>query len=118
MHDVCKTDIYKRTVKKRKNKLGQWEDAEGYSVSYKDFPMGHGEKSVIMLLCSGLELHDDEMLAIRWHMGAWGINMNSYEDQRCYDTARQEYPLCCIVQNADSIAAAIMETTAEDREQL
>lgn len=65
LHDVCKTDIYKRTVKKRKNKLGQWEDSEGYRVSYKDFPMGHGEKSVIMLLCSGLELHDDEMLAIR-----------------------------------------------------
>ena len=118
LHDVCKTDIYKRTVKKRKNKLGQWEDAEGYSVSYKDFPMGHGEKSVIMLLCSGLELRDDEMLAIRWHMGAWGINMNSYEDQRCYDTARQEYPLCCIVQSADSIATAIMEITAEDCEQL
>lgn len=118
LHDVCKTDIYKRTVKKRKNKLGQWEDSEGYSVSYKDFPMGHGEKSVIMLLCSGLELHDDEMLAIRWHMGAWGINMNSYEDQRNYDTARQKYPLCSIIQSADSLAAAIMETTAEDLDQL
>lgn len=118
LHDVCKTNIYKRTVKKRKNKLGQWEDSEGYSVSYKDFPMGHGEKSVIMLLCSGLELHDDEMLAIRWHMGAWGINMNSYEDQRNYDTARQKYPLCSIIQSADSLAAAIMETTAEDLDQL
>lgn len=118
LHDVCKTNIYKRTVKKRKNKLGQWEDSEGYRVSYKDFPMGHGEKSVIMLLCSGLELHDDEMLAIRWHMGAWGINMNSYEDQRNYDTARQKYPLCSIIQSADSLAAAIMETTAEDLDQL
>ena len=105
LHDVCKTDIYKRTVKKRKNKLGQWEDSEGYMVSYKDFPMGHGEKSVIMLLCSGLELHDDEMLAIRWHMGAWGINMNSYEDQRNYDTARQKYPLCSIIQSADSLGS-------------
>lgn len=118
LHDVCKTDIYKRTVKKRKNKLGQWEDSEGYRVSYKDFPMGHGEKSVIMLLCSGLELHDDEMLAIRWHMGAWGINMNSYEDLRNYDTARQKYPLCSIIQSADSLAAAIMETTSEDLDQL
>ena len=118
LHDVCKTNIYKRTVKKRKNKLGQWEDSEGYSVSYKDFPMGHGEKSVIMLLCSGLELHDDEMLAIRWHMGAWGINMNSYEDLRNYDPARQKYPLCSIIQSADSLAAAIMETTAEDLDQL
>ena len=93
LHDVCKTDIYKHTIKKHKNKLGQWEDAEGYNVSYKNFPMGHGEKSVIMLLLSGLDLQDDEMLAIRWHMGAFGLNMNSYEDQRCYDTARQEYPL-------------------------
>ena len=118
LHDVCKTNIYKRMVKKRKNKLGQWEDSEGYRVSYKDFPMGHGEKSVIMLLCSGLELLDDEMLAIRWHMGAWGINMNSYEDQRNYDTARQKYPLCSIIQSADSLAAAIMETTAEDLDQL
>lgn len=118
LHDVCKTDIYKKTIKKRKNKLGQWEDAEGYNISYKDFPMGHGEKSVIMLLLSGLDLRDDEMLAIRWHMGAFGLNMNSYEDERCYDTARQEYPLCCIVQCADSMAAAIMEVTAEDRENL
>lgn len=118
LHDVCKTDIYKRTIKKKKNKLGQWEDAEGYNVSYKDFPMGHGEKSVIMLLLSGLDLRDDEMLAIRWHMGAFGLNFNSYEDERCYDTARTEYPLCCIVQCADSMAAAIMETTQEDRDNL
>ena len=118
LHDVCKSDIYKRSVKKRKNNVGQWEDVEGYSVSYKNFPMGHGEKSVIMLLLSGLELQDDEMLAIRWHMGAWGINMNSYEDQRCYDTARTLNPLCCIVQSADGIAAAILETTSEDIENI
>lgn len=116
LHDVCKSDIYKRSVKKRKNALGQWEDCEGYKVSYKDFPMGHGEKSVILLLCSGLDLSDDEMLAIRWHMGAWGINMNSYEDERCYDTARALYPLVSIIQTADELAAAILERTAEDIE--
>ena len=116
LHDVCKSDIYKRSVKKRKNALGQWEDCEGYKVSYKDFPMGHGEKSVVMLLLSGLELSDDEMLAIRWHMGAWGINMNSYEDERCYDTARALYPLVSIIQTADGLAAAILERTAEDIE--
>ena len=116
LHDVCKSDIYKRSVKKRKNALGQWEDCEGYKVSYKDFPMRHGEKSVILLLCSGLDLSDDEMLAIRWHMGAWGINMNSYEDERCYDTARALYPLVSIIQTADGLAAAILERTAEDIE--
>lgn len=116
LHDVCKSDIYKRSVKKRKNALGQWEDCEGYKVSYKDFPMGHGEKSVILLLCSGLDLSDEEMLAIRWHMGAWGINMNSYEDERCYDTARALYPLVSIIQTADGLAAAILKRTAEDIE--
>lgn len=119
LHDVCKADIYHRTVKKRKNKAtGQWEDSEGYAISYKKFPMGHGEKSVIQLLLSGLDLHDDEMLAIRWHMGGFGLNFNSYEDERCYDTARIEYPLCSIVQCADSLAAAVMETTSEELDEL
>lgn len=77
LHDVCKSDIYERTVKRRKTRIGTWEDSEGYKITYKKFPMGHGEKSVILLLCSGLDLYDDEMLAIRWHMGAFGLNMSS-----------------------------------------
>ena len=118
LHDVCKADIYKRSVKRRKTRLGTWEDSEGYKVTYKNFPMGHGEKSVILLLCSGLEMTDDEMLAIRWHMGAFGLNMNSYEDERCYDTARTLYPLVAIVQTADGLAASIMERTGEETDDL
>ena len=30
LHDVCKSDIYFRTVKKHKTALGTWEDCEGY----------------------------------------------------------------------------------------
>ena len=118
LHDVCKSDIYKRTVKKRKNVLGQWEDAEGYKVTYKSFPMGHGEKSVILLLCSGLELTDEEMLAIRWHMGAFGLNLNSYEDVRNYDAARIKYPLVSIVHTGDTLAASIMERKGGDLDEL
>ena len=116
--DVCKSDIYFRSVKKRKNVLGQWEDSEGYKVSYKNFPMGHGEKSVILLLCNGLEMSDDEMLAIRWHMGAWGINMNSFEDQRSFDTSQKLYPLVSIIQVADKLAANIMERSGEELDEL
>lgn len=118
LHDVCKSDIYFRSVKRRKTRLGTWEDSEGYRISYKNFPMGHGEKSVILLLCSGLALNDDEMLAIRWHMGAFGLNQNSYEDERCYDTARTLYPLVSIIQVADNLAAAIMERKGEDIDEL
>lgn len=118
LHDVCKADIYKRSVKKRKNKLGQWEDCEGYKVSYKDFPMGHGEKSLVVILLSGLELYDDEMLAIRWHMGVWGLNQNSFEDVRNYDTAQKEYPLVAIIHAADVMAANVMERTGEEMDEL
>ncbi len=117
LHDVCKADIYKRSVKKRRDQLGNWVDSEGYKVSYKNFPMGHGEKSVIWLLCAGLALNDDEMLAIRWHMGAWGINMNSLEDTRSYDTARKLYPLVSIIHTADSLAASILERSAEEMDE-
>ena len=118
LHDVCKSDIYKRSVKRRKTNLGTWEDSEGYKLTYKNFPMGHGEKSLVMLLCSGLELYDDEMLAIRWHMGAWGINMNSYEEQRNYDAARTLYPLVSVIQTADGLAASIMERTGCELDEL
>ncbi len=118
LHDVCKTDIYYRSVKKRKNSLGQWEDSEGYKVTYRNFPMGHGEKSVIMVLLSGLELSDAEMLAMRWHMGAWGVNQNSLEDCKNYDAARKLYPLVAIVQAGDSLAAALLERNAGDTDDI
>ncbi|MBR3454761.1 MAG: HD family phosphohydrolase [Bacteroidaceae bacterium] len=118
LHDLCKADIYYRTVKKRKTSLGTWEDAEGYRTTYKNFPMGHGEKSLVLALCSGLELSDDEMLAIRWHMGAWGINQNSIEEVKNYDAARMLYPLVTIIQTADGLAAAILERTAEKLDDL
>lgn len=118
LHDVCKSDIYKRSVKKRKNKLGLWEDSEGYKVSYKNFPMGHGEKSLVVVLLSGLELYDDEMLAIRWHMGAWGVNQNSFEDVRNFDTAQKLYPLVAIVHAADCMAANVMERTGGELDEM
>lgn len=114
LHDVCKADIYFRSVKKKKNSMGVWEDSEGYKVNYKNFPMGHGEKSVIVALYSGLEMSDAEMLAIRWHMGAWGVNQNSLEDCKSYDMARKLYPLVSIIQAGDSLAASILERDTSD----
>ena len=114
LHDVCKMDVYYPTVKRRKNAMGVWEDAPGWKVSYRKFPMGHGEKSLVLLLCDGLELTDAEMLAIRWHMGPWGVNMNSFEDQRNYDTAHSLYPLVMIIHTADCLAASIMERDDEE----
>lgn len=109
LHNVCKSNIYKPAVKKRKNKYGVWEEYKGYDVDYSKFPLGHGEKSVIMLLRMGLDLSDEEIMAIRWHMTAWDLAFQSPEMRANINTAREKTPLCCLVQTADSLATNMLE---------
>jgi len=73
LHDVCKINLYHKCTKNRKNdKTQKWESYEGYG--YEDsFPIGHGEKSIIKLQ-QFIKLTKDEILMIRWHMGANGEN--------------------------------------------
>lgn len=110
LHDVCKSEIYKRAIKRRKNERGIWEDYEGYDVDYSDYPAGHGEKSVIVLLQSGLELTKEEVLAIRWHMSAWDLPFQSYELMGSLNAAREKTPLIGILQAADGLSANVLET--------
>lgn len=109
LHDACKADIYKKTARKQKNEIGIWESVEAYDVDYSNFPAGHGEKSVIMLLRSGLDMTDDEIMAIRWHMTAWDLPFQSLELKNSLNKARDKYPLCSLIQAADTLAANIIE---------
>ena len=109
LHDVCKSNIYKDTLLNRKNDQGYWEKVPGYEVDYTSLPLGHGEKSVIMLLTLGLKLTKDEMLAIRWHMTAWELAFQSPEQKANLQKAREIVPLCAIVQAADGLASALLE---------
>lgn len=109
LHDVCKTELYKKTTKMKKNNLGGWTQYSGWDADYSTFPVGHGEKSVIMLLLWGLSLTEDEMLAIRWHMGAWELPMHSFDAKSQLNAAKKQSPLCSLVQAADSVAAGLIE---------
>ncbi len=109
LHDICKADIYVPAIKKRKGEDGIWREVDSYDVSYRNFPMGHGEKSAMLALMSGLEIYDDELLAIRWHMAAWDLPMQSIELNKCINTARDEHPLCSLVNLADGMAANLLE---------
>lgn len=109
LHDVCKSDIYKETLLNRKNDQGFWEKVPGYEADCSNFPMGHGEKSVIMLITMGLKLTKDEMLAIRWHMTAWELAFQSFEQKANLQAARTIAPLCAIVQSADGLSSALLE---------
>lgn len=110
LHDVCKCDIYKETLVNRKSADGKWEKVPGYIVDCEDLPVGHGEKSVILLLLWGLKMSRDEILAIRWHMHAWDLAFQSYEQKMNLEKARETSPLCVLVQCADGISAGILET--------
>ena len=109
LHDACKSNIYKETLVNRKNDQGIWEKVPGYDVDYSSLPLGHGEKSVIMLLALGLKLTKDEMLAIRWHMAAWELAFHSSEQKANLQAARESAPLCCLIQCADGLAASLLE---------
>lgn len=61
LHDVCKVDLYKPQLEKEKI---------AYEYNTKSFPAGHGEKS-IFIIQRFMNLTDEEILAIRWHMGAF-----------------------------------------------
>lgn len=110
LHDVCKSDSYEKTMRRRKNELGQDEMVPGFKAVTPRLPLGHGERSLVMLLYNTpIDLTDEEMLAIRWHMGPWGLNFNSGEEGRMYDAAFDN-PLVTIVHAGDLLASRIIES--------
>ena len=109
LHDVCKAGIYQKVSRRQKNEIGMWETCSAYNIDYSYLPVGHGEKSVIMLLRSGLDLTDDEILAIRWHMGGWDLPYQSQEMIASQRKAREITPLVTLIHTADAMAADLME---------
>ena len=116
LHDICKADIYRPIRRKRKDAMGLWVEVDTYDVDYSNFPMGHGEKSAMMALWGGLDIDQEELLAIRWHMTAWDLPMQSVEAMKSLNTARDQHPLCSLVQLADGIAANLLEFGTEGME--
>lgn len=109
LHDICKCGLYKKNLKQKRTFFNFREETSVYSIVHDDFPIGHGEKSVILALASGLVMFDSEMVAIRWHMGPWKLNPNDAEDRQYFKAATEKYPLTIILQTADTLAARIIE---------
>jgi len=106
-HDVCKADYYVKTIKNVK-KDGKWGEDEVWSVEDK-FPVGHGEKSVIILQ-RFMELSLEEILAIRWHMSAWDPAVHfSYLSGKSFNSAMDTYKLLKALVVADAEATYFLE---------
>lgn len=108
MHDICKVNFYGTDYRNVKNdETGQWERKQIYIVK-DQFPMGHGEKSVIVLQ-KFMALSEEEQLAIRWHMGPFTDGFDSYSLSQAYYAACKESKLVTALFTADMEAAQIFE---------
>ena len=83
-HDLCKVGFYQPNIVK-----GKISEGKPYVVE-DTFPIGHGEKSVVMA-SRFIELTPTEMLLIRWHMGpydpSWEMNGEKVQQACPYITA-------------------------------
>ena len=104
LHDLCKTNLY---VKGKKNKKisGKWHEVDTWDHDDK-FPVGHGEKSAMMLL-QFISLTEEEMLGIRWHMGPW--DAESWGQKRSLNAAMDQCMMVKCVMMADQVATFFME---------
>lgn len=93
-HDLCKCDQYIPII-----------DPTDKSVTYahndKSVLKGHGEKS-IMLLSRFMTLTEEEILCIRYHMGAYNV-----DEWTQYDLAIRKCPNVLFTHTADMIASKI-----------
>ena len=91
-HDLCKCESY------------VWDiETDSYKYNPDIIIPGHGEKSVIMLQ-KYIELTDEEIACIRWHMGAYEKDPKMWE---YYGRAIEQYPNVLYTHTADMIASKI-----------
>jgi len=108
LHDTCKADIYRPNIVG--STIGKFSPrVPKYMVDHSHFPLGHGEKSVIMLLKWGLQLTDDEIMAIRWHMHAWDLPFQSPDIKGNFQAAKNRCPLLSLIQATDGLASHMLE---------
>jgi len=121
LHDFCKMGSYKN--KKTWKKVDEsefdlpngktvqvepdfWFSYDGYEYDNSD-PLGHGEKSVIRIQ-QHLPLLDDEIYAIRWHMGAWDT-LGEYSKTQALNKAIEKSRLLRGLMIADQVATYFLE---------
>jgi len=109
LHDICKANFYKRDFKNVKVE-GIW--TQQHYISIEDqLPLGHGEKSVI-LLQRFIKLTDDEIMTIRWHMMAFDDLHCTYAGNLAITAASTKHPLIVLMHIAD-LSASFLKIRGE-----
>lgn len=94
-HDLCKVDIYKKRTSPDPRKENE------YSYDDRSLLAGHGAKSV-MMLSQWMRLTEEEILCIRYHMGAYET-----DDWEHYGKSITKYPTVLFTHTADMVASRV-----------
>lgn len=108
-HDLCKSDAYNPVYENRHlidetDKFVIVRELTGYSYNKETLLKGHGDKSV-MLASAFMTLTFEEILCIRYHMGAF----TDKEEWNDYTRAIHNCPNVLWTHQADMIATHITE---------
>lgn len=95
-HDICKIDMYTPVYEMNNATPVKWE------FNSDTLLKGHGDKSV-MMLATHMELTEEEMLCIRFHMGAF----TDKEEWSSYTKAIGKYPNVLWTHQADMLATHV-----------
>lgn len=103
LHDLCKMNVYQKTMRNVKDKNGVWQQVPSYEFNDM-LPYGHGEKSVYII--SGfMKLTREEAFAIRFHMG-----FSNTDDKLNVGQAYEQFPLALALSIADMEATYFIES--------
>ena len=103
-HDLCKCDKYVEVLSPdpRNEETGKANYIiSGYEYNQNMLLEGHGSKSV-MLLSQFINLTEEEMLCIRFHMGPYET-----DDWKMYDRAIKKYENVLWTHHADMLASKV-----------
>ena len=92
-HDLCKIDDYRKDL-----------ITEDWTYDNNKILKGHGDKSV-MLLSQFINLTEEELYCIRFHMGAYET-----DDWEAYDKAIKTYETVLWTHTADMYASKVLNT--------
>lgn len=98
-HDLCKVDCYRHPIAEDPCAIDTrtWEHRKDMTLR------GHGDKSV-MLLAMHTTLTEEEVMCIRYHMGAF----TEKEEWRYYTTAVKNFPNVLWTHTADMLASQVL----------
>jgi hypothetical protein len=101
-HDLCKCDSYKRPILGTEPGGRLIVDTTSWEYRKDQLLSGHGDKSVMLasVLC---KLTEEEMLCIRYHMGAYKT-----DDWEGYDRAIKKYETVLWTHHADMLASKVV----------